>query len=77
MLVTKQAFTPPVYALAARLPRRPAGLVGALAELVGNSLEAGASRIDVVMHVNDDIVQTVTVLDNGCGIPRSELARAL
>lgn len=53
------------------------GLAGALAELVDNSLEAGASRVDVDFQTRDDSVERITVMDNGSGMPPADLQLAL
>ena len=47
---------------------RPAS---AIKELVENSIDAGASRIDVIMREGGRTLMTVT--DNGCGMSREEL----
>lgn len=51
---------------------RPASVVK---ELMENSVDAGASRVDVI--VTQGGTQTVTVSDNGCGIPIKQLLLAV
>ena len=47
----------------------------AICELIDNSIEAGASRIEVDVCGGDEA--TVNVVDDGAGIPRTELTTAL
>ena len=51
---------------------RPAS---AIKELVENSIDAGASRIDVIMREGGRTLMTVT--DNGCGMSREELSLSI
>ena len=53
------------------------GLPGALSELIDNSLEAEASRVDIDLWMGGGAVDRVTVLDNGCGIAPANLTTAL
>ena len=47
----------------------------AVADLVDNSISAGASEIDVILEDEDDLV--VAVMDNGCGMSRDEMLVAM
>jgi hypothetical protein len=49
----------------------------AFAEFVDNSIEAGATRIDIDLRADADGEITIEVLDNGCGMNPSQLASAL
>ena len=51
---------------------RPAS---AIKELVENSIDAGASRIDIIMREGGRTLMTVT--DNGCGMSREELSLSI
>ena len=47
----------------------------AIKELVENSIDAGASRIDIIMREGGRTLMTVT--DNGCGMSREELSLSI
>ena len=51
---------------------RPAG---AVKELIENAIDAGASRIDVVIERGG--IDSIRVIDNGCGIAEDDLASAV
>jgi hypothetical protein len=53
------------------------GVAGALSELIDNSLEAGAGRVDITFSSTEGVVTQVSVLDDGCGIPPEDLSGAL
>jgi Histidine kinase-, DNA gyrase B-, and HSP90-like ATPase len=53
------------------------GTAAALAELIDNSYEAGATRVDVEVRRSGDGEPNLVVADNGCGMLPSVLRRAL
>src|SRR2546421_13104687 len=53
------------------------GTAAALAELIDNSYEAGATRVDVEVRRSGNGEPTLVVADNGCGMLPSVLRRAL
>jgi DNA mismatch repair protein MutL len=60
----------------ARLPRGPTILAaGVVEELLENSLDAGAGRIDV--EVRQGGAALIRVADDGCGVPAEDLVLAL
>lgn len=50
-------------------------LESAIADIIDNSIAAGANKIDVLYHPGDD--PYIAVLDNGCGMRRNELKAAM
>jgi hypothetical protein len=53
------------------------GLQGALAELIDNSLEAGATTVDIRIDSEANCVERVCILDDGRGILPSKISTAL
>jgi sensor histidine kinase regulating citrate/malate metabolism len=53
------------------------GTASALAELIDNSYEAGATKVEVEVQRSKDGESTPVVCDDGCGMPPSVLQRAL
>ncbi len=53
------------------------GTAAALAELIDNSYEAGATKVDIEVQKSDEGKPTIVVSDNGCGMLPSILRRAL
>ncbi len=49
----------------------------AVADLVDNSIEAGASVIDIQMHLEQDGKPAVSIADDGCGMDRDGLLHAM
>lgn len=49
----------------------------ALSELVDNSIQAGATRVELALHAEKDGSIEVHVLDDGCGMDRRTLREAL
>ena len=52
-------------------------IASALSELVDNSLQAGASQVDIIINEDAEPAPFVAVLDDGCGMNRSQLSSAL
>lgn len=57
---------------AGEVVERPASIVK---ELVENSIDAGATKIDILIEQGGH--KRITIVDNGCGIVKDELALAL
>src|SRR4051812_1811593 len=56
------------------------GTESAIAELVDNSLQAGARKVSIVVAVQDDDSDyplRISVLDDGCGMDKRTLRQAL
>ena len=51
-------------------------IASALSELVDNSLQAGATQVDIFVE-DDESSPFVAILDNGCGMNRKQLSSAL
>lgn len=49
----------------------------ALADIVDNSVDAGAKRIDIAINLDADGDVSVSVADNGCGMDRKSLLNAM
>src|SRR5436190_10667735 len=47
--------------------------IAAVAELIWNAVDADATRIDVEVEANDFGMQSITIRDNGHGIPYDEV----
>lgn len=52
-------------------------LAEALADLIDNSLDAAASRVEITFHRNDERILAVTIADNGKGMANSALRDAM
>lgn len=52
-------------------------IASALSELVDNSLQAGATEVDIFIQEEVQTGHVVAVLDNGCGMNRKQLSSAL
>ena len=52
-------------------------ITSALSELVDNSLQAGASQVDILIEEDAEAAPFVAILDDGCGMNRKQLSSAL
>lgn len=52
-------------------------IASALSELIDNSLQAGASEVDIFIEEVAEATPFVAILDNGCGMNRQQLSSAL
>src|SRR5262245_35096028 len=52
-------------------------VAAAVAELVDNSLQAGATDIQILVSDTDGLGLSVAVLDNGCGMDAAVISTAL
>lgn len=68
--VVDHVKAPPHDSIQEVLTKAPYPLPNAIAELVDNSLDAGATRISVRFRRNAERATAIQVIDNGSGIPR-------
>jgi hypothetical protein len=52
-------------------------LPDALADLIDNSIDAGAGRVEITIFRNDDEVTSVTIADDGRGMSAEQLMRGM
>ena len=52
-------------------------IASALSELVDNSMQAGASEVDILVEEDSEGIPFVAILDDGCGMNRNQLSSAL
>ncbi|NKF31452.1 hypothetical protein HER21_33985, partial [Pseudomonas sp. BGM005] len=52
-------------------------LTSALADLIDNSIDAGAGKISIMFVVKDSRIRSIRVADDGCGMTASQLADAM
>ena len=52
-------------------------LSSALADLVDNSIDAGASRVSIQFVVKESMIRSIRILDDGCGMTAAQLADAM
>lgn len=67
--VVERVKAPPHDSIQEVLTKAPYPLPNAIAELVDNSLDAGATRISVRFRRNTERATAIQVIDNGSGIP--------
>lgn len=52
-------------------------LASALADLIDNSIDAGATRVSIRFVTNNAVVRSVRIRDDGCGMTSAQLERAM
>ncbi|MEX0153486.1 sigma-70 family RNA polymerase sigma factor [Microbacterium sp. LMI1-1-1.1] len=52
-------------------------LASALADLIDNSIDAGATRVSIRFVTHDAVVRSIRIRDDGCGMTLAQLERAM